>query len=147
MSEKFVLLLINIRIPHAIAVCHGLRICLNLGQILLHLSLLLLQMIPLKSTTSQPNYWNEEWRLTLVLSLARSPQSLPMSMAEYLIDHMDPFQGLSMTLASITPRHNSIHIMASLGFCSEPRSDSRTQSITRAWCHNWSSSIAPATQW
>ena len=138
---------IDICVPCAIAVRHGLCICLNLSQILLHLGLLSLQTISLESTTLQSNYWNEEWRLTQVLSPASKPQSLPTSTAKYLIDWVDPFQGLSTTLASIMPQRNSVHIIASLGPCSEPRSDSRMQSITNAWCQSWSSSVAPATQW
>ena len=36
----------------------------------------------------QFDYWNEEWRLTQILSLARRPQSLPTSMAVYQMDQV-----------------------------------------------------------
>ena len=41
---------------------------------------------PWEVATVQLSQWNKEWRLTLVLSPAKSPQSLPMSTAEYLMD-------------------------------------------------------------
>ena len=87
---------------------------------------------PWEDATVQLNQWNKEWRLTLVLSPAKSPQSLPTSMAEYLMDRVDPFQGLSTVSASTTPWHNNVHIIVSFGPCLEPRSDSRTRSITKA---------------
>ena len=114
----------------------------------LHLVLLLLQPISLGSNHGSVQFtWNEGWRLTLVLSPVSKPQSLPTSTAEYLMDRVNPFQGLSTTSASITPRRSNVHIIASLGPCSEPCSDSKTRSITKAWCQSWSSSVAPATQW
>ena len=73
--EEFILLLVNICVPCTIAVHHGLSIHLDLGQILLHLGLLSLQTIPLKTTMIQTDHWNKGWRLTLVLSPARRPQS------------------------------------------------------------------------
>ena len=48
--EELILFLVNICIPHMIALGHGLGICLDLGQILPHLVLLSFQMIPLKSS-------------------------------------------------------------------------------------------------
>ena len=91
---------------------------------------------PWEVAMAQLSQWNEERRLTLVLSPAKSPQSLPTSMAEYLMDRVDPFQGLSTVSASMMPWRNNVHIIASLGPCSEPRSDSRTWSITKAWCQS-----------
>ena len=95
--------------------------------------ILTLQTIPLGSHHGSVQFkWNEGWRLTLVLSPASRPQSLPTSTAEYLIERVEPFQGLSTTSALMTPRRSNVHIIASLGPCSEPRSDSRTRSITKA---------------
>ena len=104
-TKELVLLLVDVHIPFMVAICHGLCICLDLSQVPLHLGLLPFQMIPLKEShhRSVQFDWNEEWRLTRVLSPAKRPQSLPTSTAKYLMDQVDPFQGLSTTLASITP--------------------------------------------
>ena len=132
-TKELVLFLVDIRVSRTVAIRHGLGIRLDLGQVLLHLVLLPLQTIPLKSRHESIRFkWNERWRPTLVLSPASKPQSLPTKTAEYLMDRVDPFQGLSTTSASMTPRRSNVHIIASLGPCSDPRSDSRTQSITRA---------------
>ena len=47
-SKELVLLFIDVRVPGTIAVGHSFCICLNLGQVLLHLGLLPLQTIPLE---------------------------------------------------------------------------------------------------
>ena len=132
-TKELVLLFVDIGVPRPVAICHGLSVRFDLGKVLLHLILLSLQPIPLRSNHGSVQLnWNEEGRLTLVLSPASKPQSLPTNTAEYLMDRVDPSQGLSTTSASITPQRSSVHIIASLGPCSEPRSDSRTRSITKA---------------
>ena len=61
---------------------------LDLGKVLFHLVLFPFQMIPLKESNHRLVWFNqnEGWRLTLVLSPANKPQSLPTSTAEYLMD-------------------------------------------------------------
>ena len=74
--EELILLFVNIRVPCAITVRHSFGIGLYFGQVLFHLSLLSLQMISLRSDHRSVQFnWNEGWRLTLVLSPARRPQS------------------------------------------------------------------------
>ena len=125
-TEEFVLLLINMGVPCPVTLSHGLSICLDFSQVLLHLVLLPFQTISLKSPKINQRNRNKGWGLTLVLSLARSPQSQPTRTAEYLMDLIDPSHGLSSPHTSIMPHCNSVHIMASLVFCSDPQRDSRT---------------------
>ena len=47
-TKELILFLINVCIPHTVAVCHGFGICLNLGQVFLHLALFPLQSISLQ---------------------------------------------------------------------------------------------------
>ena len=80
---------------------------------------------PWEVTTVQLSQWNEERRLTLVLSPAKSPQSLPTSTAEYLMDRVNPFQGLSTVSASTTPWHNNVHHEAIQECSPSPKPDAR----------------------
>ena len=90
-TKEFILLLVDVRIPCTVAIRHGLGIRLDLSQVLFHLVLLSFQAIPLRSNHRSVQFnRNKGWRLTLVLSPASRPQSLPTSMAEYLIDQVDP---------------------------------------------------------
>ena len=75
-TKELILFLVDIGIPRLVTIGHSLHIGLNLGQVFLHLNLLLFQMIPLRSPQNsiQVNR-NKERGLTLVLSPARSPQS------------------------------------------------------------------------
>ena len=75
----------------------------DIGQVLLHLDLLSFQIIPLEIPESQSRNRNKRWGLTLVLSLARRPQSQPTNTAEYLIKRVDLSHGLLTTLASTMP--------------------------------------------
>ena len=86
LTKELVLFFVHICIPCMVTLSHSLSIRLDLGQVLLHLSLLLLQSVPLKIPKDQSKDRNEGWGLTLVLSPAKRPQSLPTSTAEYLMD-------------------------------------------------------------
>ena len=60
-TKELVLFFVNVGVPRSVAICHGLSICFDLGQILFHLVLLSLQPIPLRSDHASVQLnWNEE---------------------------------------------------------------------------------------
>ena len=77
MMEKLVLLLVDIRVPRTITVCHGLSICLDLSQVPLHLDLLSFQAISLEVNHGSAHLLEQRMETySSPLSSQKTPKSL-----------------------------------------------------------------------